>query len=236
MGIIHRDIKPENILFDHRGYVKITDFGIAAFEEDVRSMGRDSGTPGYMAPEVVWNMPHTLAADFFALGVVCYELLFQQRPFISESKRDLQKEFLVNKVKLKQSDLPAGMTPATSILDFINKLLSRNAAVRLGSKGGKEVMNHRWFEGFDWTGLAEGRMKAPFEPGVVQRSKHQSPKKALRLSTASNRRVQQELIAREGSLHSPQPISTDCATETSYHKTSPTRCLHLLGTKIRSWD
>ena len=200
MGIIHRDLKTENILFDRRGYVKITDFGIAAFEEDVRSVGRDSGTPGYMAPEVVWNMPHSFAADFFALGIICYELLFQQRPFTSESKKDLQKEFLVSKVKLKQSDLPAGVSATSTFLDLINKLLSRNAAVRLGSRGVKEVMSHGWFEDVNWTDLKKGRVKAPFEPGVVQRSKNPSPKKTLRQSTVARKQTQLQIIARDSRL------------------------------------
>jgi protein kinase A len=51
-GIIHRDIKPENLVLDNRGYVRITDFGIARMQTPENKM-ETSGTPGYMAPEVM---------------------------------------------------------------------------------------------------------------------------------------------------------------------------------------
>lgn len=50
--IIHRDIKPENLVFDNRGYLKVTDFGIARLWQHDNSK-ETSGTPGYMAPEVM---------------------------------------------------------------------------------------------------------------------------------------------------------------------------------------
>lgn len=51
-GIIHRDIKPENLVFDGNGYLRLTDFGIARFWTPDNS-SETSGTPGYMAPEVM---------------------------------------------------------------------------------------------------------------------------------------------------------------------------------------
>ena len=51
-SILHRDIKPENLVFDERGYLKITDFGIARIWNPDNSK-ETSGTPGYMAPEVI---------------------------------------------------------------------------------------------------------------------------------------------------------------------------------------
>lgn len=51
-GIIHRDIKPENLVLDAKGYVRITDFGIAKLWE-IDNSSETSGTPGYMAPEVM---------------------------------------------------------------------------------------------------------------------------------------------------------------------------------------
>ena len=74
-AIIHRDIKPENILFDTNGYVKITDFGIArTFSPNNQS--DTSGTPGYMAPEVIKGQQHGFAVDYFAVGVILHELMF----------------------------------------------------------------------------------------------------------------------------------------------------------------
>jgi len=79
--IIHRDIKPENILFDVNGYIKITDFGIArTFSPN--NQNDTSGTPGYMAPEVIKGQQHGFTADYFALGVILHELMLGKVSFI----------------------------------------------------------------------------------------------------------------------------------------------------------
>ena len=65
-NILHRDIKPENLVLDERGYVRLTDFGIAKVYQKENS-SETSGTPGYMAPEVMCAKNHTIAVDYFAL-------------------------------------------------------------------------------------------------------------------------------------------------------------------------
>ena len=60
---------------DERGYVRITDFGIAKVYQKENS-SETSGTPGYMAPEVMCAQNHTIAVDYFALGVLCFEFMF----------------------------------------------------------------------------------------------------------------------------------------------------------------
>jgi len=73
-GILHRDIKPENLVFDSKGYVRITDLGIArVWKED--NANETSGTPGYMAPEVMCKQNHGVAVDYYAVGVLTYELM-----------------------------------------------------------------------------------------------------------------------------------------------------------------
>lgn len=73
-GIIHRDIKPENLVFDENGYLHLTDLGIARVWRPENS-NDTSGTPGYMAPEVMCRQNHGVAADYFAVGVIAYELM-----------------------------------------------------------------------------------------------------------------------------------------------------------------
>lgn len=73
-NIIHRDIKPENLVLDENGYVRITDFGIAKIYNK-ENKSETSGTPGYMAPEVIRCLNHSYVVDFFALGVIGYEFM-----------------------------------------------------------------------------------------------------------------------------------------------------------------
>jgi len=87
-GIIHRDIKPQNVLIDHRGEVKIMDFGIARLTEGPEAMtqaGLIVGTPHYMSPEQVQGKQLDPRSDVYALGIVLYEMLAGRRPFESTS-------------------------------------------------------------------------------------------------------------------------------------------------------
>ncbi|RMH66221.1 MAG: serine/threonine protein kinase [Calditrichaeota bacterium] len=82
-GYIHRDLKPENILVDENGHIKLTDFGIS-LHEAIKSHTPDQtlvGTPLYMAPEQVNNLPVTRQTDIFALGTIFYELFSGSHPF-----------------------------------------------------------------------------------------------------------------------------------------------------------
>lgn len=92
-NIIHRDLKPENIVFEENGYARLTDFGVARKKKD-ENADETSGTPGYMSPEVICRMNHSYEADFFALGVIVYELMFgtvlmslTQRPYMGETRK-----------------------------------------------------------------------------------------------------------------------------------------------------
>lgn len=70
-GIIHRDLKPENIVFDKKGYLRITDLGVARIWKPENS-NDTSGTPGYMAPEVMCRCNHGVAVDYYALGIIVF--------------------------------------------------------------------------------------------------------------------------------------------------------------------
>lgn len=61
-------------MFEENGYLRITDFGVARKKKESNSE-ETSGTPGYMAPEVICRMNHSFEADFFALGVIIYEMM-----------------------------------------------------------------------------------------------------------------------------------------------------------------
>ncbi len=86
-GVIHRDVKPDNIFALENGNVKVTDFGIAKLlkVKGVTQTGMITGTPQYIAPEVVRDRPYDHRVDIFALGVTFYELLSGKPPFDGET-------------------------------------------------------------------------------------------------------------------------------------------------------
>lgn len=92
-GIIHRDIKPENLCFDSYGYLHLTDFGIAKIWEPENS-NENSGTPGYMAPEVMFKQNHTKAADYFAVGIIGFECIMGRRPYLGADRRAIKEAIL----------------------------------------------------------------------------------------------------------------------------------------------
>ncbi len=132
VGIIHRDLKPSNIIMSDSGIVTITDFGIARGESSqvTLSPSRILGTIAYIAPEVLSGIRASRAVDFYALGVVLYELLTGHQPFDEENPARL----IIRKVEQDpisisayRSDLPAWLT------DAIMGLLVRDPAERMSA-------------------------------------------------------------------------------------------------------
>lgn len=76
--IMHRDIKPENLVFDDKGYLCLTDLGVAKLHLPNNKVIESSGTPGYMAPEILTNQNHDLSSDFYSVGVMLYEIVFKK--------------------------------------------------------------------------------------------------------------------------------------------------------------
>ena len=106
-NIIHRDLKPENLVVDDRGYVRLTDFGIAKISQKENST-ETSGTPGYMAPEVMCAQHHTMAVDYFALGVFTYEFMFGVRPYTGKSRKEIKDKIMAKQVTIKKNEIPDG--------------------------------------------------------------------------------------------------------------------------------
>ena len=160
-NILHRDLKPENLVLDSQGYLRLTDFGIAKIYRKENNKDT-SGTPGYMAPEVMNGQNHTIAVDYFALGVIGYELMMRKRPYLGKNRKEIKEKIMSHQVQVKKNMVPQGWSVESA--DFINRLLQRKPANRLGLRGPTEVKEHPWFKGYDWKNLYLGQLKAPFLP------------------------------------------------------------------------
>jgi serine/threonine protein kinase len=117
--VIHRDIKPENLVLDDRGYLRITDFGVGKIFQKENS-SETSGTPGYMAPEVMCAQNHTFLVDYFAVGVIGYEFMLGVRPYVGKSRKEIKELILAKQVQIKKNDVPDGWSHEAA--DFINKV------------------------------------------------------------------------------------------------------------------
>ena len=159
-NIIHRDIKPENLVCDQNGYIRITDFGIAKTNKGDNS-SETSGTPGYMAPEVLLAKNYTFTVDFFAIGVIGYEFMLGKRPYNGNNRKQIKTLVLKTQVKIDKDKV----NWSEESVDFINRCLKRKESRRLGYTDGiQELKNHKWFDGFDWESVYNKKLVAPFIP------------------------------------------------------------------------
>ena len=128
-NILHRDIKPENLVLDSNGYLRITDFGIAKIFQNINST-ETSGTPGYMSPEVIIGHNHNQVVDYFALGVLTHEFMIGKRPYLGKNRKEIKEKIITSQFIITKDKIPLGWSMDAA--DFINKLLQRKPANRLG--------------------------------------------------------------------------------------------------------
>lgn len=123
-NILYRDLKPENLLLDREGHCKVTDFGFAK-KVDYRTWTL-CGTPEYLAPEIILSKGHGKAVDWWALGILMYEMLAGYPPFYDEDPLGIYQKILEGKIKF-----PWHFDRHSK--DLIKKLLTADLTKRLGN-------------------------------------------------------------------------------------------------------
>nr|AML76448.1 putative LOV domain-containing protein [Manilkara zapota] len=173
-GIIYRDLKPENILLQSNGHVSLTDFDLSCMTsskpqllipekhekkkhqkgqqapifiaEPMRASNSFVGTEEYIAPEIVTGAGHTSAVDWWALGILLYEMLYGYTPFRGKTR---QRTF--TNILHKDLKFPRSISVSLPAKQLIYRLLHRDPKNRLGSReGANEIKHHPFFKGVNW--------------------------------------------------------------------------------------
>ena len=134
-NIAHRDLKLENLLFDEKGYLKLVDFGFAKKIES-RTF-TFCGTPDYLAPEILSHAGHNCAVDWWTLGVLTYEMLHGEPPFVEDDQMATFKRIAALDYKIRSHVPPEAK-------DLIKRMLLTNPSKRIGmlSGGEKDIYAH----------------------------------------------------------------------------------------------
>lgn len=172
-GIIYRDLKPENVLLQENGHVTLTDFDLSCLTsckpqlliphqdkkkqhkghappifiaEPMRASNSFVGTEEYIAPEIITGAGHTSAVDWWALGILLYEMLYGYTPFRGKTRQKTFANILHKDIKF-----PSSISVSLQTRQLIYRLLHRDPKNRLGSReGANEVKHHPFFRGVNW--------------------------------------------------------------------------------------
>jgi novel protein kinase C epsilon type len=173
-GILHRDLKLENVLVGSDGHCKIADFGLSKLGLFYHcKTTTQCGTPVFMAPEIVKNLPYGQGADWWAVGVMLFQMLTGNLPFYYDEGQDPEdwdaEEKLEQKIINSEVEIPDDMSLAAA--SIVLKLLMKNPEERLGAnESDNAVRQHPFFKTIDWKALQEKRVKPPEKEKVAKKS------------------------------------------------------------------
>ncbi|KAG4424621.1 hypothetical protein IFR04_002154 [Cadophora malorum] len=162
-GVIYRDLKLDNIMLTLDGHIKVADYGLC--KEDMWYGSTTStfcGTPEFMAPEILLDKKYGRAVDWWAFGVLIYQMLLQQSPFRGEDEDEIYDAILAD-----EPLYPIHM-PRDSV-SILQKLLTREPDQRLGSgpTDAQEIMSQPFFRNINWDDVYHKRIQPPFQPQIT---------------------------------------------------------------------
>lgn len=159
-GIVHRDVKPDNVLLDSEGHVHLADFNVASDLTPGKPLTSKSGTLAYLAPEVYTGRGYYSEPDWWSLGVLFYECIYNKRPFEANHHEALAQSIV-------KADPPFPVTsPAVSMpcLHAISSLLEKNKNLRIGAAGFETFTDNPFFREIDFEALEAKEIEPVFCP------------------------------------------------------------------------
>jgi serine/threonine protein kinase len=163
-GIVKRAIKPEDIVIDDKGYLKLLDIGLAKdgmVDYSTRTY-TFCGTPEYLAPEILVGNGYGMAVDWWAVGVLLFEMIFGHVPFYNTNIHQMYESIVTGELKFPKN-------ASLYVRDIISRFLDRDPNKRLGTgpNGIVEIKNHPFFIDFDWNSIDKKKQEAPMVPKLT---------------------------------------------------------------------
>ena len=159
-NIIHRNIRAENILVNTNGYIKLSEFTFSKILKNDLTYSL-CGAYEYYSPEMINKSGHNKSVDFWQLGLLLYEMLVGNLPFI-----DTEPLKLFNKIIKGKIHFPKNINENAK--SIIKHLLNEDMNKRLGcnKRGIFEIIIHPFFKDFDWEALLHRKLQPPFIPNI----------------------------------------------------------------------
>lgn len=160
-NIIYRDLKLDNVLLDQQGHIKLTDFGMC--KENIGPSDVTNtfcGTPNYIAPEILRGEDYGFSVDYWALGVLMYEMMAGRSPFQLPGNEDEQnaEDHLFHTILERQIRIPRHLTVRAA--NVLKGFLNKDPQLRLGCKkdieeGMNDIKQNAYFrESIDWNAVS----------------------------------------------------------------------------------
>ncbi|KAL1923948.1 uncharacterized protein VTP21DRAFT_6983 [Calcarisporiella thermophila] len=164
-GILYRDLKLDNILLGADGHIKLADFGLCKenmyFQDTTNTF---CGTPDFLAPEILLEQGYTRAIDWWAFGVLLYQMMLGQSPFQGDDEDEVYNAII-------EDDPLFPISMPGNAVHLCQMLLQKNPADRLGSgpTDAAEIKIHPYFRFVNWDDLFHKRVSPPFIPRISSR-------------------------------------------------------------------